>query len=417
MELFKASQQWANRPADERFWDLAEMEAAAVKAMKHGVVKEMPINRLRVAAHADGKGLGIVGSNKAEASFSHFSFSQLCSFIAPPDLIGEKITGEKRQQKRIDPECMKRFPANQVAEMVNFDLARCDRTSQILWESYGPGQTKARAFQTPDYSRIWNAEAIETLKMLQGNGWTVPPARPSGNETADRIRIATAADVSKNKNLGGGLSINIGDKIAPAGLYMGDKDMFAFLVNETRPINGGGKTPLFRGFFFENSEVGQKSYKIMTFLYNSVCGNHIVWGASKVSEVRVIHVGNASDRAANAIKVQLKEYSDASASDLELKIKNAKTIVFGKDKGEVVDTLYDRDMATRKALMAAFDAAVEHPEDGGDCDPRSAWGMAQGFTRMSQLQPYMDKRIELDRIAGRILNLATNSKDKALALA
>lgn len=417
MELFKASQQWANRPNDERFWDLAEMEAAALNAKNHGIVKEMPINRLKVRAHDDGKGLGIIGSNGAEASFSHFSFSQLCSFIAPPDLIGEKITGEKRQQKRIDPEAMKRFPASQVAALVNYDLERCDRTTQVLWESYGVGKTKARAFQTPDYSRIWNAEAIQTLKMLQDNGWTIPPARPNGNESAGRTRIATLADVSKNKNMGGGLSVNVGDKIAPAGLYMGDKDMFAFMVNESRPINGGGKTPLYRGFFFENSEVGQKSYKIMTFLYNSVCGNHIVWGASKVSEVRVIHVGNAVGRAADAIKVQLREYSDASANDLELKIKNAKTIVFGKDKDEVVDTLYSRDMATRKALMAAFDAAVEHPEDGGDCDPKSAWGMAQGFTRMSQAQPYMDKRIELDRIAGRILNLATNTKETALALA
>jgi len=251
--------------------------------------------------------------------------------------------------------------------------------------------------------------------MLQDNGWVIPPARPNGNESSSRIRLATEADVSKNKNMGGGLSVNVGDEIAPAGLYMGDKDMFAFMVNESRPINGGGKSPLYRGFFFENSEVGQKSYKIMTFLYNSVCGNHIVWGASKVSEVRVIHVGNAVGRAAEAIKVQLREYSDASASDLELKIKNAKTIVFGKTKDEVVDTLYQRDMATRKALMAAFDAAVEHPEDGGDCDPKSAWGMAQGFTRMSQAQPFMDKRIELDRIAGRILNLATNNKALVMA--
>lgn len=401
MNLMRASNQWANRPSDERFWTLQDMRAAAAKDKKEGVEKEQTIDSIRVRPVSE-HGLEIVGQKSgAVASFTHFSFGQLARFACPEG------------KKSADPEYLRRLPAELAAQALNYDLERCSKESKVLWNIDNERHAQARAFTTPKYGRIWNVEAIDKLIPMQADGWRVPPARPNG--VGNDVRIATDADCLKNRMPG--LGINPGDKIAPAGLYMGEKDMFAFMVNEDRPVSGGGKTPLYRGFFLENSEVGSLSYWVTTFLYNSVCGNHIVWGASEVREIRVVHIGDAAGkRAGNALEVQLKEYANESASDLEAKIKIARNFTFGADKKEVVEALYAKRIATQTALEAAYDAAVEHPEDGADCDPKSAWGMAQGMTRMSQLSAYMDKRVELDRAAGDILDLATGKKkSKVLA--
>lgn len=55
----------------------------------------------------------------------------------------------------------------------------------------------------------------------------------------------------------------------------------------------------------------------------------------------------------------------------------------------------------RKALEASYDA-VNVAQDG---DPRTVWGIVQGMTRHSQTLPYADARTNLDRAAGRVLEI------------
>ena len=104
---------------------------------------------------------------------------------------------------------------------------------------------------------------------------------------------------------------------------------------------------------------------------------------------------------------QLLEDNPELMAEIEGKIKVARTFTFGATKDEVVKFLYDKRISTQSILESAFDEAEKHPEDGGDCDPKSAWGMAQGMTRLSQGSPFMDKRVEMDKAAGSILELAT----------
>jgi hypothetical protein len=61
----------------------------------------------------------------------------------------------------------------------------------------------------------------------------------------------------------------------------------------------------------------------MTFLYQYVCGNHIVWGAKDVKELRIRHIGNADQRAFAELNVRLVEYADGAASEDEMLIKRA----------------------------------------------------------------------------------------------
>ena len=67
-------------------------------------------------------------------------------------------------------------------------------------------------------------------------------------------RPATEADVLQAVTFG--ISAKLGDPIAPAGLYLGDRSLFAFLIHEDRRIEDGTDAGLLRGFLVWNSEVG-----------------------------------------------------------------------------------------------------------------------------------------------------------------
>jgi hypothetical protein len=230
-----------------------------------------------------------------------------------------------------------------------------------------------RSALSPSCTRIWNYEITERLVdlMQREPEWTVPPA--------------------------GGTQ--------PSGLYASDHDMFAFLVNESRRIEDGTEGGLARGFFVWNSEVGDASFGIMTFLYRYVCGNHIVWGAKDVKEVRIRHVGRADEKAFRQLSADLREYADSSVSDDEARIERAKTLELGDSKDVVLDRLFGMRSLnlTRKALEEAYESTEQHPEDGS---PRTVWGIAQGLTREAQKTPYADQRVKRDRAAGKVLEIA-----------
>lgn len=57
-------------------------------------------------------------------------------------------------------------------------------------------------------------------------------------------------------------------------------------------------------------------------------------------------------------------------------------------------------------MELAYDQAVKHPEDHVGASPASAWGFAQGLTRLSQQQAYTADRVNLDRAAGKVVRMA-----------
>jgi hypothetical protein len=193
------------------------------------------------------------------------------------------------------------------------------------------------------------------------------------------------------------------------GLYASDSDMFAFLVDNNRRIfeadpNGG----LSRGFFVWNSEVGKASFGVMTFLYAYVCGNHMVWGASGVKEIKIRHVGLADSKAFRALRVELREYAESSAADDELKIKRAREFRLGKTKDEVLDFIFQRRIPglTRANVEAGYERAVASQHADAYSDPRTAWGLVNGLTEIARDLPHADARVSLERASGKILEVA-----------
>lgn len=148
------------------------------------------------------------------------------------------------------------------------------------------------------------------------------------------------------------------------------------------------------------------------FLFQAVCQNHIVWGASEVESVSIRHMGKtARTRAFDQLGDHLVKYAEASAADDEVALKRATLIELGQTREGLVDSLYkNKDLGlTKRNIVAAYDSAVEN-ETVHRASPRSAWGFVQGLTRISQDSPYADERTKMDRAAGRILSMVTQTK-------
>ena len=82
MELFKASRQWASRPADERFESLQALFNATKSYADIAAEKVVPFSSIRV--EAQGEDMGIVGKAGIPAKFTHWAFGQLCRNVGAP---------------------------------------------------------------------------------------------------------------------------------------------------------------------------------------------------------------------------------------------------------------------------------------------------------------------------------------------
>lgn len=353
-ELMKASHQWRDRPADERFADLESL-LATTRAQRDRSLKSTVMMSDLKAHNVNGE-LVLSGGEEQNATMSHWAFSQLTGRVGAP------------------ADYLRRLPVELVEPLLNHGLRRLSdeqRIAQMLfWRlDKNPVATlQARAFTSEQYTRVWNYEIVERLMGL-GAQWQVPPA--------------------------------LGSK--PSGLYAGDHDMFAFMVDDDRRVNDGSAEGLGRGFFVWNTEVGGVAFGMDTFLYRYVCGNHIVWGATNVTRVRVRHVGAADARAWSALERELVAYADQGTQQEEQRIRAAQSYSLGSTEENVIERAFKMSVAPKRALKEAY--ALTTANEAVDGNPRTVWGLMQGLTRLSQRTEYADQRVTLDRGAAKLMAL------------
>jgi len=356
--LLRASRQWATRPADERFSSVAALHAKALDFQNTSKRSDVPTSKLKVAAH---DGDVFLESRDHKIGLTNWSFGQLATTAGAPAPYLQKL------------------PAHLTEACLNDGLRRLDaerdRDNRLLFNANEhSGMITLRALTSTKYARIWNSDITRRLVELEEVGpWQPAPAAFDGSR----------------------------------GLYMGDRDMFAFMVDNDRRIfekgPGGG---LSRGFFVSNSEVGAASFRITTFFYNYICGNHMVWGASGIKDVKIRHVGDADDRAFGNLYAELKTYADSSATDDELKVKRAREYVIGKDLEEILDTVMGLRISglSAKMVTAAHTLATEREDWYGA--PNTVWGLAGGMTEIARDLPNADDRTTLEATAGKIMEIA-----------
>jgi len=392
--LMQASSQWAERPDDERFWTLDEMYRATAESRRASTVATVDLRGDAFAfyPHHDGiratwRDIAEDGGGARTARMTHYAFGQMCrTFDAPASYL-------RTLDNDTAVRCLSR---GHHQWMSRASVSGTPTTRQLL--IHQNGSKTIRAATSERYVRVWNEEIVRRLVDLQDDGWRVPPARPASMD--GRTRIATPDDVI-DWGCESALTVKEGDVIGPAGLYASDHDMFAFLIHPDVVIDNGTPGGMRRGTMVRQSEVGDCAIWKLDFLFDVVCGNHIVWGAQNIRETRVRHAGSSVGERWVAMVRAIDEYAQGSPGEQEAKIREARETLLGNDGDEVVDFLFGKRLLSKRDAKRAFKVAEEHESIHGD--PRSAWGIVSGLTRMSQDTAFADKRASTDLAAGKIL--------------
>lgn len=387
--LMQASTQWATRPADERFDSLDALHDAAHADAMSTRAFNIPVNKF-VIEPMGRDGLVFKGSQNY-ATFSNLAMRQFATKLEIP-------------QGMLNPH---KFDNSLIAQVMNHRIAKMDPENILqIYLSKKNENYRIRCLTTDSYVRVSDHSIVNMIReQAKSNNWKVPPARPV-NDRVPGARKATEADVLALREGGGGIAINVGDTIAPAGLYRGEEDMFIFLVNEDHSVDDGFGNKLGRGKFVTNSETGTRRFVMMEFNYQTVCGNHIVWGASNIVEIGYNHVGSVHGRIADAIgRFEIKDNDNLDR--LRTLMAKMRTQTIGADKEEVVENIYSMRLGpalTKRFIEGAFENAADYVEV--DHNPLSWLGITNAMTRFSQQSEHAQDRFELDRTIGKMFDRA-----------
>ena len=143
------------------------------------------------------------------------------------------------------------------------------------------------------------------------------------------------------------------------GLYCGEQDLFAFLIDPTGWAEIGGEA-FAPGFFVWNSEVGKRSVGIQTFWYESICQNHIVWDATEVVEFTRKHTGKVGEALSDIRRIveEIVTKRDARRDGFTAVIKKAMEQTLGEDAEEAMKAL-TKNGIPRGVAKAAREGAGE----------------------------------------------------------
>lgn len=401
--LHTASRQWATRPADERFNSLTEMLTALHTQRTQSREVFTAQRKISIIPTADNKDILLRTPKGAEYSPTHWSFGQLTALSEAP-------AGYLRT-----------LPAPIVADCINYGLQfkRGVEDIGMLLHKDDTGDLTLRAATGPRYGRVWNDEVVSALVERFGDGtggdWRVPGVfgqelerttsrsladeRRSENDDSIRelgVRLWTDADIA---SVEGQFVTEAGIDTGNTTLFAGDRDMFVFLTDESNKIEipnrrDGQPGLLSRGFFIWNSEVGSSTLGISTFLFDYVCCNRIVWGATDYKEVRVRHTSGAPQRWIEELLPALKTYSTSSTHSITTAIEAARADRLG-DK-------LDDFLSKRFGKRTVQDLKDTHLfEEGRPIETR--WDVVTAVTARARAISHQDARVEMEKAAGDLL--------------
>ena len=256
-----------------------------------------------------------------------------------------------------------------AAACINEGLAKATTDPQRLFFRKGAdGQLTLRALTSDSYGRLFDADAISaTMRLADRAGLELPPVWEGGR----------------------------------GGAYRGERDSFVILTSGgsivTDPTARSGNGDMFRGLIIRNSEIGASAFEVITFLYRSICGNHLLFGAQLDQQRKRRHVGKfVAHSADQMLRDALRFFTRTESADLAI-IDQLISKALGSDKQTVVDKGRAAGLTEQQAADA-YTAAEQYKSD-----PRSVWGYANGITRISQQTEYQNERLELDVLAARLM--------------
>jgi hypothetical protein len=365
--ITRASREWWKRPDDERYLTLDDLYQAILARAHESRVTTLPNQSLLARGSGEAGGeLYLVNEDLGTLDPTHWSLGQLATISRTPARWIREIA------------TVPTGPAI-AAHAINLGLRHlADRENvQLMSQPVASGSPRheLRCLVGPDYGRIYDHEVVRAVMDANEDGrWHVPAA----SYQAKNPKRATT-------------------------LYASDRDVFVFLVDEKNPISvkvDGVVRNLFRGFMVWNSEVGHHKFGFMTFLYDFVCDNRMVWGAREVKEISLKHTKNAPERFAREVRPLLRAYAEASVVDVEAKLQRAAQMKVGTSDEEVMDWLRRHEFKEKEGRKIVETAKAE---EGG---ARTVWELVNGGTALARSIPYNDDRVALERRVSGLLRVA-----------
>lgn len=362
VNLFEASAQWATRPADQRFETLSDLrnKVHGRRLLSRSIDLDLP----RVHADLDPKGALVINSAIQPCEPSHWAFTQFAGMLKAP------------------ASYLRTLPPELLVKNLNHGLQNAPRDSVkfMTVQSETDGPNTLQAVTSPTYGRIWDADCVDAVsRLVERSGGKFYNPKAYGVSAAGGI----VSTVQK-----------------PSGLYASDRDVFMFMIDGGSRLEVGPRAKLNRGFFVSNSEVGAKTFTLTTFLFNEVCGNHIVWGAQDINQLVIRHTKGGPYRFDSQAAPVLMSYMNASVAQEESAILRAQDMLLPKD-ADALEKLIAPAKLTRAEVKSGFDFAKS---EEGEC--RTLWQFVQGLTAYARGFEWVDARTDLERRAGQLLNLA-----------
>ena len=353
---YTAHREWASRPPDERYASVHALYDAARARRDRIEERSIETGEFRTEA-TDDDDLVIRESSGRTAALTHWSFGQLATIAGAP------------------PSYLRTLPAAIASSAINYGLQQQRRDEHQLFVERSASRT-VHAITSPRYARVHHYELADRVLDLMAlhPAWRLPLGYKDGKFGAERV---------------------------PSGAYLGDRDMFLFLVDGNRDLDDPTDRThagLFRGFILRNSDVGAAALSLDVFLFRMVCGNHIIWGFQHVAGFRRRHVGTSIQHAWTTSLDGVRNALDADTADDRTLLLRATTQELGPTRDAVVEAAVRRLDVSQKQAAEAYTLAEQN-----ETNPRSIWGYVQGLTRLSQRTPWQDGRFVLDRAASRLL--------------
>jgi hypothetical protein len=337
--LTRAHQELFQRSADECFSSLDDLWARCQQEKKFSSDRWHLPDTLQPRA-SDGR-VNVTLGNDGPFRLNDWSFTQLC-----------RLSSVSRDTvNRLSPETASRA--------LQETLPVTEKPIQLLTTG-----KSVRSLHGVTYTRLWNTELLSVVSEFATD--FQPPQAAAGGGT---------------------------------GLYCGEQDMFAFLIDPTgwAEINGEAFAP---GFFLWNSEVGRRSLGIQTFWFEAVCQNHIVWDAVEVVDFTRKHTANVHEGLGEIRRIieALVEKRDQRRDGFVKVLTKAMQERLGPDAESVAKELAKNGIP-RNLARDAIEIARQH-------GAFTIFALVDALTRLTQKARYAGDRVEADAKVASLLTLA-----------
>ncbi len=362
-----ATQQWASRPADERFVSLPEMLGKLTHDRNRSTENRANVRDVTLAPHGRNDITVSIDGGKHLFQPTHWSFGQLTQL--------GKVPGDFLR------ELGRRGASELVADNVNFGLRfmrEVDDIGVLAMRRDGQEIGELQATTGPNYGRVWNDDIVRALIERFGDGVT--------------------GDFKVPGEFGKDVTINRDNTT----LYASDRDMFVFLADEKNRIeipnrrHGKGGS-LARGFYVWNSQVGSKKLGLATFFFDFACANRTIWGGEQYAEIEIRHSAGAPERWLQEMQPALVTYSQGTSSTIVEAVKAAQAAKIEDDIEKFMATRFGKQAGA--TMRSMHELEEERPIE-------TLWDASVAATAFARTIEHQDKRVAVERQAGDLLKLA-----------